>query len=153
MDGVGVIGQKLAALAFALTFYCLGTTYFEAFVNYRTWPLIGANEFRTYHQTLTPLVVRVMLIPIAVYAVILLALLVLRPARVPLWAIVASLALVGTAIASSAFIQIPIQGELSRAGLSLPLIRRLIATDLVLRKIPLGMNALVWLQVLMTRWT
>ena len=57
-----------------------------------TWPLIGANEFRTYHQTLTPLVVRVMLIPIAVYAVTLLALLVLRPARVPLWAIVASLA-------------------------------------------------------------
>jgi hypothetical protein len=145
------VGQRLGALAFALTFYCLGTSYFEAFVNYRTWPLIGANEFRNYHQALTPLVVRVMLIPIAVYMVSLLLLLVLRPTTVPLWAIVASLALLGTAIASSVFIQIPIQGALSRQGLSMPLIRRLITTDLVLRKVPLGMNALVWLYVSMTR--
>lgn len=145
------IGQKLATFVFALTFYCLGTAYFEAFVNYRTWPLIGVNEFRAYHHALTPLVVRVMLIPIAAYAVSLLVLLVLRPATVPLWAIVASLGLLGTAIVSSVLIQIPIQSELSRLGLSIPLVRRLIATDVALRKIPLGMNALVWLYVFMTR--
>jgi hypothetical protein len=146
-----VFGQKLAVVVFALTFYCLGTTYFEAFVNYRTWPFIGAGDFRTYHQALTPLVVRVMLVPIAVDLACLLILLVLRPATIPLWAIAASLALLGTAIVSSAFIQIPIQGELSRLGLSMPLIERLIATDIVLRKIPLGMNAFLWLYVFMTR--
>jgi hypothetical protein len=44
------LDSKLPIVAFALTFYCLGTTPFEAFVNYRTWPLIGALEFRAWRR-------------------------------------------------------------------------------------------------------
>jgi len=137
--------EKLLILSFALTFYCLGTTTFEAFVNYRTWPFIGASEFREYHRALTPLVVRVMLIPIALYFLSLIALLCLRPASVPWWGIALSVLLVLTAIVSSVLIQIPIQRALDREGLSLPLIERLIATDRIYRKLPLGLNALLWL--------
>jgi len=143
--------ERLLVIAFALTFYCLGTTFFEAFVNYRTWPLIGAAEFRAYHRALTPLVVKVMLIPIAVYFVSLLALLVLRPASAPWWALATSLGLLLIAIVSSACIQIPIQTTLGRDGLSQPLIERLIVSDLALRKVPLALNALLWLALFWRR--
>jgi hypothetical protein len=143
--------DKLLIIAFALTFYCLGTTTFEAFVNYRTWPFIGALEFRAYHRALTPLVVRVMLIPIAVYFLSLVALVVLRPASTPWWALASSLALLLVAITSSVCIQIPIQNALDRDGLSVPLIQRLIASDLVLRKLPLALNALLWLALFWRR--
>jgi hypothetical protein len=145
------VSEKLLVIAFALTFYCLGTTTFEAFVNYRTWPLIGALEFRAYHRALTPLVVRVMLIPIAVYVLSLLALLVLRPASAPWWALALSLALLLLASISSVCIQIPIQTALDRDGLSLPLIERLIVSDLALRKLPLALNALLWLALFLRR--
>jgi hypothetical protein len=139
------LAERLLVIAFALTFYCLGTTSFEAFVNYRTWPLIGAAEFRAYHRALTPLVVRVMLIPIAVYFLSLLALLVLRPTNAPWWLLATSFALLLLAIISSGCIQVPIQAALDRDGLSLPLIERLIVSDLALRKLPLALNALLWL--------
>ncbi len=86
-----------------------------------------------------------MLIPIAVYFVSLSALLVLRPASVPWWGLALSLLLVLTAIVSSVLIQIPIQVALDRDGLSLPLIERLVTTDRIYRKVPLGLNALLWL--------
>lgn len=136
--------QRLTVIAFALTFYCLGTTYFEAFVNYRTWALIGPQDFAAYHRGLTPLVVNVMLLPLAVYVASLMALLATGAATIPRWALVTSLALVLAAVASSIFIQIPIQRTFDRAGMSLPLLQRLIRTDLLFRKLPLGMNALLW---------
>ncbi len=118
------LSEKLLVVAFALTFYCLGTTYFEAFVNYRTWARIGALEFRAYHQALTPLVAKVMLLPIAFYLLCMVGLLLLRPATVPRSVLTLSLALLLVAIISSVLIQIPIQGELDQNGLSLSLIQR-----------------------------
>jgi hypothetical protein len=35
-------------LTFALVFYGMGAASVESFVNYPTWPLIGANEIRAY---------------------------------------------------------------------------------------------------------
>ncbi len=138
--------HRLLVVTFALTFYCLGTTYFEAFVNYRTWTFIGAAEFPSYHRALTPLVAKIMLLPIALYVACLVALL-LRGggALVPRGALAASLALVLVAVVSSILIQIPIQRAFDREGLSAALLQRLITTDLALRKVPLGLNALLWL--------
>jgi len=146
-----MFAQRLTFVAFALTFYCLGTTYFEAFVNYRTWGYVGSLEFPSYHRALTPLVVKVMLIPIAVYVVCLIALVALRETLVPRFALLASLALVLVAVLSSVFIQIPIQRVFDRDGLSAALLQRLITTDLALRKVPLGLNALLWLIVFWRR--
>jgi hypothetical protein len=146
-----MFAQRLTIVAFALTFYCLGTTYFEAFVNYRTWGFIGSPEFRSYHRALTPLVVKVMLIPIAVYVICLVALVAARDTSVPRFALIVSLALVLVAVLSSAFIQIPIQRSFDREGLSTALLQRLITTDLALRKVPLGLNALLWLAMFWRR--
>lgn len=146
-----MFAQRLTVVAFALTFYCLGTTYFEAFVNYRTWGFIGSLEFPSYHRALTPLVIKVMLIPIAVYVACLLALVLSSETVVPRFALVASLVLVLAAVLSSIFIQIPIQRAFDRDGLSTALLQRLIATDLALRKVPLGLNALLWLAVFWRR--
>lgn len=146
-----ILAHRLSVIAFALTFYCLGTTYFEAFVNYRTWSLIGVSEFPSYHRALTPLVIKVMLVPIAAYLACLVALAVLDAAIVPRWTVVVSLALVLVAVASSVSIQIPIQRAFDRDGFSSVLLRRLISTDFWLRKVPLGLNALLWLAMFWRR--
>jgi hypothetical protein len=143
--------HRLLVVTFALTFYCLGTTYFEAFVNYRTWAFIGAAEFPSYHRALTPLVVKVMLLPIGIYVTCLVALILRGGALVPRWGVTASLALVLVAITSSILIQIPIQRVFDRQGLSAALLQRLIVTDLALRKLPLGLNALLWLALFWRR--
>ena len=137
--------HRLGIVAFALTFYCLGTTYFEAFVNYRTWAFINAADFPSYHRALTPLVAKVMLAPIALYVACLTGLVVWGAPFAPRTPLVASLGLVLVAVASSLSIQIPIQRLLDGQGPSTTLLRRLITTDLVLRKVPLGLNALLWM--------
>ena len=137
------LAERLAVVTFALTFYCLGTTYFEAFVNHRTWHLVGPREFPANHQALTPRVVAVMLFPTGVYALSLVALLVLHPASISRTAIATSLALVGIAIVSSALVQVPIQRQLGSTGVTAALPERLISTDLVWRKVPLGLNAVL----------
>jgi hypothetical protein len=146
-----MLSHRLVVVTFALTFYCLGTTYFEAFVNYRTWACIGAAEFPGYHRALTPLVAKVMLAPIAIYVACLIALVVRGAGIVPGWGVAASLVLVLVAVTSSVLIQIPIQRVFDQQGLSPALLRRLITTDLALRKVPLGLNAVVWLEMLFRR--
>ncbi|HEY3253713.1 MAG TPA: hypothetical protein VGJ91_07180 [Polyangiaceae bacterium] len=120
--------ERLLAVALALTFYCLGTTFFEAFVNYRTWGLIGGREFAAYHRALTPRVVFVMLLPIGAYFLCLLALLVRRPPALPAWFLAVSLLLLSIAILSSLFVQVPM-GR-TRCWLSRPAsVRRISATS------------------------
>ena len=40
---------RLFLICSALVFYGVGASFVESFVNYPTWRLIGANEFRAYH--------------------------------------------------------------------------------------------------------
>ncbi|MDT4965374.1 MAG: hypothetical protein QOJ64_111, partial [Acidobacteriota bacterium] len=54
---------RLFLLSFALVFYGTGASFLESFVNYPTWRLIGVNEFRAYHQAISPLVIGYMVIP------------------------------------------------------------------------------------------
>ncbi len=140
--------SPLSVLVVALTFYCLGATFFESFVNYRTWRTIDGESFSRYHATLTPLVVRVMLIPIALYFVSSPALLVWTPPELTRKALTASVMLQAIAIASSIIVQVPIQMQLRQLGPVDALLDRLIWTDLVLRKAPLALNAGLWLSML-----
>ena len=138
----------LFLLTFALIYYCLGASFVESFVNYRTWGLIGADEFRAYHQALSPLIIRTMVIPIAIKSVLVILLLWFRPVGVPRWAIVLAVAFELINWASSFAVQIPIQIQLSNSGNSQALIERLIVTDW-LRKISSIANALLffWLMI------
>jgi hypothetical protein len=138
----------LFLITFALVFYGMGASFVESFVNYPTWHLIGPNEFRAYHQALSPLVIGYMVIPMLISTVLTMLLLWFRPAPVPRWAILLAVVLQLIIWISTAAIQFPIQVQLSRDGLSLPLIERLIFTNWWLRKVPQIINAVLFLWLL-----
>ena len=144
----------LFMISFALVFYGMGASFVESFVNYPTWRLIGANEFRAYHQALSPLVIGYMVIPMLITTPLTMLLLWFsRPAPIPRWAIWLSVVLQLTIWVSTAAIQFPIQVQLSRDGLSLPLIERLIFTNWWSRKVPQMVNGLIffWMMSLLLR--
>jgi hypothetical protein len=144
---------RLFLICFALVFYGMGASFVESFVNYPTWRLIGANEFRAYHHALSPLVIGYMVIPMILATILTILLLWFRPAPLPRWAIWLSVVLQLIIWVSTLAIQLPIQKQLARDGLSLPLIERLIFTNWWLRKVPQIINALLflWLMSLLLR--
>jgi hypothetical protein len=143
----------LFLISFALVFYGMGASFVESFVNYPTWRLVGANEFRAYHQALSPLVIGYMVIPMLITTILTILLLWFRPAPIPPWAIRFAVVLQLIIWISTVAIQLPIQMQLSRDGLSLPLIDRLIFTNWWLRKVPQIINALLflWMMSLLLR--
>lgn len=140
-------------ITFSLVFYGMGAAAVESFVNYPTWPLIGANEFRAYHQALGPLIIRYMVIPMLITTVLTIFLVWLRPVPIPRWAIWLSVVLQLVTWVSTATIQIPIQLQLSSDGLSLPLIERLMFTSWWLRRVPHIINTFLflWMMSLLLR--
>ena len=143
----------LFLITFALVFYGTGAAFIESFVNYPTWPLIGAEEFRAYHRSMGRLVIGYLVLPVMLATVLTIALLWLRPTAVPLWALALALALQVVMWLSTFTIQIPIQMELSTTGLSLPLIERLIVTNWWLRRLPMLINSalFLWMMSLLLR--
>lgn len=143
----------LFLISFALVFYGMGASFVESFVNYPTWRLIGANEFRAYHQALGPRIIGFMVIPMLITTLLTILLLWFRPAPIPQWAVWLALVLQLMVWVSTAAIQLPIQVQLSRDGLSLPLIERLIFTNWWLRKVPQIINAFLflWMMSLLLR--
>lgn len=135
----------LFLFTFALVFYGMGAATVESFVNYPTWPLIGANEFRAYHRALSPLIIGYMVIPLLVATLLTVSLLWFRPACIPRWMIWLAIVLQLVTWVSTFTIQLPIQGQLSADGLSLPLIERLRMTSFWLRRVPHTANALLFL--------
>ena len=121
---------------FCLIFYGMGASFVESFVNYPTWPFIGANEFRAYHNALGPLVIGYMVIPMLVGTVLSIVMLWVRPGQISLGVILAAVILQLVNWVSTAAIQLPIQFQLGNDGLSIPAIERLIFTNIWFRKVP-----------------
>jgi len=138
---------------FCLIFYGMGASFVESFVNYPTWPLIGANEFRAYHNALGPLVIGYMVIPMLVGTVLSIVLLWVRPVQIPLWAILAAVILQLVIWVSTATIQLPIQFQLGAEGLSIPAVERLIFTNLWFRKVPQVVTSalFIWMMCMVLR--
>jgi len=126
----------LFLITFALVFYGMGAASVESFVNYPTWPLIGANEFRAYHRALSPLIIGHMVVPMLVTTLLTILLLWFRPASIPRWMVWLAIGLQLAVWISTVAIQLPIQGQLSADGLSLPLIERLRVTSFWFRRVP-----------------
>jgi hypothetical protein len=135
----------LFLITFALVFYGMGAAAVESFVNYPTWPLIGANEFRAYHRALGPLIIGHMVIPMLAATLLTILLLWFRPAFIPRWMVCVAIGLQLIVWISTATIQLPIQGQLSADGLSLPLIDRLRVTSFWFRRVPSFANAILFL--------
>jgi len=153
MHATSKIPVWLFLITFALTFYGMGASFVESFVNYPTWRLIGSHEFVAYHQALSPLVIGYMVIPLVVATFLTLLLAWFRPLPIPAWAIWVSVVLQVISWISTAMIQIPIQMALSANGLSLPLIDQLIFTNFWYRKVPQVINIFLflWMASLMLR--
>lgn len=130
---------------FALVFYGMGTAAVETFVNYPTWPFIGANEFRAYHRALGPLIVGHMVIPMLVTTLLTILLLWFRPSSIPRWMVWLAIGLQVAVWVSTITIQLPIQGQLAADGLSVPLIERLRVTSFWFRRVPHFANAFLFL--------
>jgi len=135
----------LFLITFALVFYGMGAATVETFVNYPTWPLIGTNEFRAYHRALSPLIIGYMVIPLLVATILTILLLWFRPASIPRWMVWLALVLQLVVWVSTFTIQLPIQGQLSEEGLSLPLIDRLRVTSFWFRRVPHTATAFLFL--------
>lgn len=137
---------------FALVFYVAGAGFVESFVNYPTWRLIGAGEFKIYHNTLSPLIIRFLVLPWVVEIALNIVLIWLRPHVIPRGAIILALVFNLIALASTIFIQIPIQMELGENGLSLRAIDKLLETDPI-RVVPLILKTILylWMMALVVR--
>src|SRR5436190_24396043 len=98
----------LFLVTFALVFYGMGAASVESFVNYPTWPLIGANEFRAYHRALGPLIIGYMVIPMLLGTILTILLLWFRPASIPRWMVWLAIVLQLVVWVSTFTIQLPI---------------------------------------------
>ena len=143
----------LFLITFTFVFYGMGASFVESFVNYPTWKLVGAAEFRDFHQALSPLIIGYMVIPVF-FTIVLTGLVIWkRPAPIPKWALWLALLMQLIGAASSFAIQIPIQRQLSSDGLSIALIDQLIFTNFWLRRIPMFVNSVLffWMMSLLLR--
>jgi hypothetical protein len=128
-------------IAFALVFYGTGAAVMESFVNYASWPLIGADEFIAYHQFISPRVLAFLVAPLLLGTAFTIGMLWSRPAVIPRWAVWTAIAAQGVVWVSTVTIQVPIQIQLSNHGISAGLVERLIETNFWLRRIPYGICA------------
>ena len=131
-------------MLFALVFYVVGAGFIQSFVNYPTWKLIGADEFIRYHNGMSPLIIKFMVLPWLVEILLTVGLLWLRPHIIPRWAVGLALIFHLIAFISTIMIQIPIQMQLGESGLSPDLIDRLLVTDWI-RLVPGILRALLYL--------
>jgi hypothetical protein len=123
-------------IALALVFYGNGAAFVESFVNYPSWHLIGSEQFVAYHQYIGPRVLAFLVAPALLGTAFTVLMLWARPAEIPRWAVWAAIAAQAVVWVSTATIQVPIQLELGRHGLSRELLERLIETNFWLRRIP-----------------
>lgn len=130
-------------LIFALVLYVTGAYFVEAFVNYPSWRMIGASEFRAYHNVLGSRIIPFMVIPWFIEIALTFLLMRFRPRTVPLSAIIVAQIFNLVALASTIFIQIPIQIQFGNSGMSVEALERLIKTDAI-RWISLGLKLFVY---------
>lgn len=127
--------------AFALVFYGTGAACIESFVNYPSWPLIGAGEFIAYHRFISPRVLTFLVAPLLLGTAFTILMLWSRPAAIPAWTVWAAIAAQAVVWVSTLTIQVPIQLQLGEQGLSVALVEHLIVTNFWLRRIPYAICA------------
>jgi hypothetical protein len=133
------------ALALGLVCYGNGAAFIESFVNYPSWHLIGAGEFRAYHHFIGPRIIALQVAPALLGTLCTALLLWCPPPRVPRRAIWAALGLQLVIWVATLAVQLPIQRHFSAYGWSAPLGDRLMATNFWMRRLPYGACAVLFL--------
>jgi hypothetical protein len=114
----------------------------NSLVSYRTWRWVGENEFPKFHQVDSSLIIPLFVIFFFLTFIPQVLLFWFRPVIISKWLVWLALLFNLVALVSTIAIQIPIQTELDKKY-SLELIDRLIATDLIYRKIPMILMATI----------
>jgi hypothetical protein len=138
--------NKTSAIVFSayilLTFYVLGGGIVNSLVGYRTWRAVGPNEFPAFHQVDSSLIIPLFVIFFFLSFIPQILLFWFRPVIIPKQLVWLALLFNLIALVSTITVQIPIQTELDKR-FSLELIERLISTDMIYRRIPMLLMAIV----------
>ena len=136
--------NKISTIVFSvyilLTFYVFGGGIVNSLVAYRTWRVVGENEFPKFHQIDSSLIIPLFVIFFFLSFIPQVLLFWFRPVMISKWLIALALLFNLITLISTITIQIPIQTELDKR-FSLELIDRLISTDMLYRRIPMALMA------------
>ncbi|MBC7851721.1 MAG: hypothetical protein H7Y31_18400 [Chitinophagaceae bacterium] len=138
--------HKISTIVFSiyilLAFYVLGAGIVNSLVSYRTWRLVGENEFPKFHQLDSALIIPLFVIFFFLTFIPQILLFWFRPMFISKWLVWVAFLCNLICLISTIAIQIPIQKELDQR-FSLELIDRLISTDMIYRRIPMALMAIV----------
>jgi uncharacterized BrkB/YihY/UPF0761 family membrane protein len=138
--------NRISSIVFSiyilLAFYVLGGGIVNSLVGYRTWREVGANEFPKFHQVDSNLIIPLFVIFFFLTFIPQVLLFWFRPVVIPKWMVWLALLFNLITLISTLTIQIPIQKELD-SKFSLELIERLISTDMMYRRIPMLLMAVI----------
>lgn len=138
--------NKTSTLVFSvyilLTFYVFGGGIVNSLVSYRTWRVVGENEFPKFHQIDSSFIIPLFVIFFFLSFIPQILLFWFRPMIISKWLVWMALTFNMITLISTVTIQIPIQTELDKR-FSLELIDRLISTDMIYRRIPMALMAII----------
>ena len=142
MTGKNKISTIVFSVYILLAFYVFGGGIVNSLVGYRTWRMVGPNEFPAFHHVDSVLIIPLFVIFFFLSFIPQVLLFWFRPVMIPGWLVWLALVLNLVVLVSTIIIQIPIQVELDKK-FSLELIDRLIYTDMLYRRIPMFLLAIV----------
>ena len=138
--------NKFSSIVFSiyilLSFYVFGGGIVNSLVAYKTWRWVGAEEFPKFHHVDSELIIPLFVIFFFLSFIPQILLLWFRPMIIPRWMVWLALVFNLIALVSTITIQIPIQTKLDKS-FSIELIEELISTDMVYRRIPMFLLAIV----------
>ena len=138
--------NKISTIVFSvyilLSFYVFGGGIVNSLVAYRTWRAVGANEFPEFHQIDSALIIPLFVIFFFLSFIPQILMFWFRPMIISRWLVWSALFFNLITLVSTITIQIPIQVELDKR-LSLELIEKLISTDVIYRRIPMFLLAII----------
>ena len=138
--------NKISTIVFSvyilLSFYVFGGGIVNSMIAYRTWRVVGANEFPEFHHIDSALIIPLFVVFFFLSFIPQILLFWFRPMVIPKWLVWLALLFNFITLVSTITIQIPIQIELDKM-FSLELIERLISTDFIYRRIPMFLQAII----------
>ena len=138
--------NKISSLVFSIyilfSFYVFGGGIVNSLVAYRTWRWVGPEEFPKFHQVDSELIIPLFVIFFFISFIPQVLLFWFRPTVVPKWMVWLALLFNLVVLISTITIQIPIQTQLDKS-FSLELIEKLISSDMIYRRIPMFLLAII----------
>lgn len=142
MDNRNRFASIVFSIYILLSFYVFGGGIVNSLVSYRTWRWVGADEFPKFHQVDSKLIIPLFVIFFFLSFVPQILLFWFRPAVIPKRMVWFAFLLNLVVLISTITIQIPIQTQLDKR-FSLELIENLILTDMMYRRIPMFLLAII----------